>query len=160
VNPTLAVQPGAWERGLRRVRFWFAEGMTPEAMALGVALGFVLGVFPAFGFPTLLCVLAAVSLRLNPAVLQTVNYLVYPLQIALLVPFIRCGELLFGTPAALRGGGVKLFWSVAATMLHAVGAWFCIGLPAGVLLYYALAGLLRRYGMGRLQSSEELQSLR
>jgi len=157
---TLAVWQGGWEVCLRRARVWLSAGMSPETMALSVALGLVLGVFPVFGFPTLLCTFAAVSLRLNLPVLQAVNYLVYPFQIALLVPFVRCGELLFRTPAAPHREGVTMFWSLAASMLHAVGAWFCIGLPAGVLLYIVLACLLRHCDMRRLLSSEELQSLR
>ena len=35
-------------------------------------------------------------MRLNQPLIQLVNYLAYPLQIALLIPFYRAGERLFG----------------------------------------------------------------
>ena len=37
-------------------------------------------------------------LRLNQPLIQAVNFLAYPLQLALLIPFLRAGEWLFGAP--------------------------------------------------------------
>jgi uncharacterized protein (DUF2062 family) len=71
------------------------QGVTPEKIALSVALGAALGVFPALGWSTTLCAIAAIVLRLNMPAIQIVNYFVYPAQIALLVPFFRWGEKLF-----------------------------------------------------------------
>lgn len=72
------------------------QGITPQKVALTLALGGVLGIFPILGATTLLCAVAGVWLRLNQPIIQLVNYLVYPLQIALLIPFYRAGERLFG----------------------------------------------------------------
>ena len=73
------------------------QGITPEKIALTIALGgLVLSLFPILGSTTLLCGLAAVVLRLNQPIIQTVNLLAYPLQLALLIPFYRAGERLFG----------------------------------------------------------------
>jgi uncharacterized protein (DUF2062 family) len=109
--------------------------MAPETIALSVALGLVLGVFPVFGCPTILCALAAFALVLNLPAIQAVNYLAYPLQLALLVPFIRLG------------GGIFRFAPGAPTLLtaalHAIVAWFCVCVPAGLLLYVLLYAALR-----------------
>ena len=72
------------------------QGITPREVALTLALGGVLGIFPILGATTALCAIAGVWLRLNQPLIQLVNYLVYPLQIALLIPFYRAGERLFG----------------------------------------------------------------
>ena len=63
-------------------------GITPEKIALSVALGITLGVTPVLGSTSILCFLAAVVFRLNAPAIQLVNYFVYPLQFALLIPFI------------------------------------------------------------------------
>jgi uncharacterized protein (DUF2062 family) len=125
--------------------------MSPETIARSIAVGSVLGVFPVFGCPTLLCSAAAVALRLNLPAIQTVNYLVYPLQIALLAPFAQLGAQWFhGHPAGppvsalLHANLGAAFVGLGATALHAVAAWFCICVPAGVMLYGCLACLLRR----------------
>ncbi|MEO6784801.1 MAG: DUF2062 domain-containing protein [Chthoniobacteraceae bacterium] len=72
------------------------QGVTPEKLALTVALGFTLGIFPILGSCTLLCALAAIVLRLNQPVIQLVNYIAYPPQLALIIPIYQAGEKLFG----------------------------------------------------------------
>ena len=78
------------------------QGITPEKIALTIALGLVLGLFPIIGATTLLCSLAALLLRLNQPVIQLVNYLTFPLQLGLIIPVYRAGErLFFQTPVPL-----------------------------------------------------------
>src|ERR1039457_853061 len=49
------------------------QGMTPEKVALTIALGVTLGVTPIFGLASILCFLAAILLRLNGPAIQLVN---------------------------------------------------------------------------------------
>ena len=73
--------------------------------------------------------------RVNLPAIQFVNYLSSPFQLILLVPFIRLGGWLFrGDPG-----------SVVTSGLHAIVAWFCVCVPAGLLLYVFLVCVLRRY---------------
>ncbi|MCX6620759.1 MAG: DUF2062 domain-containing protein, partial [Acidobacteria bacterium] len=76
------------------------QGITPEKLALSIALGIALGVTPVLGSTSILCFLAAVVFRLNVPAIQLVNYFVYPLQFALLIPFIRMGEWIFAAQPA------------------------------------------------------------
>lgn len=98
-----AAHPSFWQR--RAVAPIVAQlrlGITPKKLALTVALRVGLGIFPTPGSTTLLCGLAAVSLRLNQPVIQLVNYFTYPLQLALIIPIYRAGEILFfQTPVPL-----------------------------------------------------------
>jgi hypothetical protein len=100
------------------------------------------------GATTLLCIGVALAFRLNLPAMQVVNYLAYPLQLALLIPFIRIGERLFGTEAmplsltAMLGalkidpfGTIALFWS---RIWHACTVWALLALPAMVLLALVL----------------------
>jgi uncharacterized protein (DUF2062 family) len=56
------------------------QGVTPEKIALSVALGVMLGVFPVLGSTTALCALAAFAWQLNLPSIQIVNYFAYPLR--------------------------------------------------------------------------------
>lgn len=109
------------------------EGLSPNKIALIVAVGLVLGAFPVYGCPTILCGLAAVALRLNLPAIQLVNQMATPVQIALLIPLARAGSWIFGYRAGF-GGAV---W-------NAVAGWACICIPMGVLLYFTLGYVLRR----------------
>jgi hypothetical protein len=111
------------------------QGMADEAIALSIALGVVLGVFPVFGCPTIFCALAALALGLNLPAIQAVNYLAYPLQLILLAPFLCLGRWMFRfTPGST---------SLLIAGLHAIVAWFCVCVPAGLLLYVLLCAVLR-----------------
>jgi hypothetical protein len=77
----------------------------------------------------LLCALAALVLRLNAPAVQAVNYLVYPLQVALFAPFMRLGRRLFQFPAAVHGGAWRAVPGVLGAVAHALAGWLCIAAP-------------------------------
>jgi len=130
------------------------QGITPEKIALSIALGITLGVTPVLGSTSILCLLTAVVLRLNLPAIQLVNYFAYPLQFVLLIPFIRAGEWIFAVePAKLSlarivnlirtdvWAAIGILWT---TTMHALVAWFALGSLASLLLYLLLAPALRR----------------
>ena len=80
----------------------FSQGATPDAVSAAVVVAFALAIVPVIGVTTLLCLLAGRIFRLNHIVMQVVNHVSYPLQLILLVPFVRLGETLTGAdPIAL-----------------------------------------------------------
>jgi uncharacterized protein (DUF2062 family) len=132
------------------------QGITPEKIALSIALGIILGVTPMLGSTTLLCFLAAALLRLNLPAIQLINFIVYPFQIALLIPFARMGQWLFRakstTPTLAQivsltrqnvWTAIGALWTVT---MHAVVAWLILGSLALPLLYWVLANSLSRLG--------------
>jgi len=80
---------------------YFTGRLGPMQLAQCVSFGLLWGVFPLVGTSTLLCTISAIGFRLNIAVVQAVNYLVYPLQLALLVPFMKFGAFVTGTSIKL-----------------------------------------------------------
>ncbi len=126
------------------------QGITPRKLACSLACGVVCGIFPVMGTTTLVCACAALLFRLNLPAVQLVNYLIYPLQLALIVPFIRAGEVILRTDSTSlslqqmiaifhhnRMHALRLLWRLA---LHGIVAWsilapvlfaavYCIVLP-------------------------------
>jgi uncharacterized protein (DUF2062 family) len=137
------------------------KGLSPEALALILALGIVLGVFPVFGCPTLLCAMAAVSLRLNLAAIQLVNQVSSPLQLALLIPLGRAGAHILGGGSPNLGTGSPHFGAgnmiaaLAGAAGNAVVGWFCLCVPLGIMLYVFLLFTLR---CRRARLSAEMKS--
>jgi uncharacterized protein (DUF2062 family) len=130
------------------------QGITPEKIALSLAFGIVLGIFPVLGSTTVLCVVAAWTFQLNLPAIQVVNYLIYPLQLFLLVPFLRMGEKLFRVapmPLSLtqilsmvRTDPAHAISALWLTEVHAMSAWLLIGLPAIFSIYFLLSRILRQ----------------
>ncbi len=139
------------------------QGITPEKLAWSIAFGCAMGIMPFLGVTTLLCVVIALVLRLNPVAIQIANYAMYPLQLLLFIPFVRLGEAMFRQPrsaitfermqyifhANLREG-IRLFWG---EVWHAVVAWvvvvpFVVGILY-ILLVPPLRIASRELGKGR-----------
>jgi uncharacterized protein (DUF2062 family) len=132
------------------------QGITPEKLALSIALGITLGVTPVLGSTSILCFLAALAFRLNVPAIQLVNFAVYPLQFALLIPFLRMGEWIFGAPpmkitlaqivGMIRANAFAAMDTLWVATLHALVAWLLIGSLLLLLLYLLLVPFLKRLG--------------
>jgi uncharacterized protein (DUF2062 family) len=122
------------------------QGLSGDSIAIILAVGLVLGTFPVYGCPTVLCLLAALTFRLNVPALQVVNQLSSPLQLALVIPFARLGERILGdqilgSPATTSN---TILSRLSELTRQAVTGWLCISVPLGFLLYIVLSYALRR----------------
>lgn len=165
-DETLPKQQGFIQRRLvRPVIELLRQGETPEKIALSIVFGVVLGVFPVLGATTALCAIAALVFRLNLPAIQLVNYFVYPLQIALLIPFFRLGEKLFGAQHlplsvpqiyamihASMTGAVRALWT---TTWHAIVVWCVLAPVAAIIFYIVLVPALRRVARRKIVSVPE-----
>jgi uncharacterized protein (DUF2062 family) len=130
------------------------QGITPHKIALAVVLGALLGMAPVLGTTIISCTVAALALRLNLALIQIVNNLVYPLQLLLLIPFVQAGQWLFRQPPMPLSvsqilGMVKAdFWGSLAALagytLHGAVAWLLFSAIAGPISYFLILFPLRR----------------
>ena len=139
-----------WQRRVvAPIRAQLTQGITPDKIALTLALGAVLGVFPLLGLSTPLCAAVGIGLRLNQPVIQLVNYLAYPAQLLLLIPFYRAGERLYGAapvPIADVAGLVARFeagpWQFVLdygqVALYGITVWCLVAPPLAFLGYRAL----------------------
>lgn len=135
-------------------------GISPEKISLGMTCGIVLGIFPVLGATTILCGLVAIIFRLNLPATQLANYLVYPLQIMLIIPFFYLGGLLFqAEPLPLSAqelitllrsdllGTIGSFWSAT---LRAIVAWLLFSLPTFLILQFTLVRLIKTIGFATI----------
>ena len=127
-----------------------------------VALGFAVGMFPLLGLTTIACLLIARLSRLRQAPLQIGNYAAFPLQILLLIPFLRLGEritgaerFVFDPPALLRGFPHipdSTARAVVMAQWHMIEGWAVIAPIA-----FVLAGFLTQAFLRRRQQAEIVQ---
>jgi uncharacterized protein (DUF2062 family) len=140
------------------------QGITPRELALSLAFGLGIGIFPVLGVSTPLLTVIALTMRLNLPAIQLVNYLVSPLQLLLIIPFVRVGEHLLGSapqPLSISAGleilgrgalqAVVVLWSA---IVHAAIGWVALGPVLIFLLYRMFAPLLARTA-DRLQATRK-----
>ncbi|WP_016752355.1 DUF2062 domain-containing protein [Leptospira kirschneri] len=138
------------------------SGITPEKISLSIVVGAGMGVFPLIGTTMALCGILGVLFRLNPVAIQLANYLVYPLQIILIFPFLKTGSIVTSTP-------LDLSWaerissnnvSVVAKGIFDVAAFAVLGwliwVPIiSIVFYFLLLPFLKR--MSKLFHSKKDQ---
>jgi uncharacterized protein (DUF2062 family) len=157
VAPVREQRPAA-ERASRRildiVRTQLRQGVTADKIALTLAIGLILGLFPIFGTTSALCVLAALWLKLNQPIIQLVNWLAAPLQLPGIYLFVRIGERLTRSPQVefsltglvqqFRASPLQFLQQFGMTGLRGVLAWLLIAPLIAAVVYVALLPPLRR----------------
>lgn len=144
---------------------FLTQGVSPVRLAFTLALGMTLSCFPVFGATTVLCALVAVVFRLSLPVIEVGNYLALPLQMILLIPFLRLGERIFHSArvplspptlvAMLHNSPDSTMRLLMADQGHAIVAWAIVA-PGMVLVFtLLLLPLLRRL----LSRASELQNV-
>lgn len=130
------------------------QGMSPERLALCVAIGIVVGNIPILGLSTALCALIALVFRLNLPAMQLVQAVMAPTQLLLIIPFVRLGEWILRAPpqplsiqAGLAllsqgvGHAVVVLWDA---ILHAGFAFLLVAPIATFVLYKLLIPVFAR----------------
>lgn len=123
-------------------------GLTPQKLALTFCLGTAIGILPLVWGTTLICLLLAHVFRLNQVALQSVNYLLYPAQLALLIPFFKLGDRIFSWGPSIPPNMLSTlthdhhlpsFSILGWITLKSLAAWLVTVLPVAVVAY----GILR-----------------
>jgi len=131
------------------------EGLSPEKLALSVALGFTIGIIPVLGITTLMCAFVAVIFRINMPAIQLVNYFVYPVQLILFIPLLKFGASIFNSEGLIFSisfikqmlqhdfwMAAQLFWKAN---LGAVIIWFAISPFIIAIIYYSVLPLFKKF---------------
>jgi len=136
----------------RNAVLWLGQGISPRRLALTLALGFAIGCIPVIGVPTLLCATIALTLRLNLPAIQFANYAAMPLQLALIVPFVRLGAWLvsaertrFLAPASFAHlASLSTALRAGSMAGEALLAWLLVAIPSVALMTATFTLMLRR----------------
>ena len=140
--------------GVQKIRHLLLEGTSPQKLSLSIAAGAILGLFPIVGATSLLCLGASFALGLNKVFIQMVNYLVYPLQLVLFIPFIKAGHHVFqfaGTPVdyhnllhVFKTNTFTALGEFGYLLLSGIILWAVISVPLSFLLYRSSLKYIKR----------------
>ncbi|MFN6945821.1 MAG: DUF2062 domain-containing protein [Cytophagaceae bacterium] len=127
---------------------YLKQGMSPDKLALTVALGIVISSFPIIGPTTLMCFIAAYIFKLNIGALQLVNYLAYPVQILCIIPQYKGGAMMFGKAdfqlsqsellALFKESFSVIFEKLLWASVHAMGFWLICAPFVVFIIFFVL----------------------
>jgi len=137
------------------------QGVTPAKLAMSLALGVVISVMPVLGITTVVALAVSVAFRLNHVAMVAANYLAYPAQILLFIPFFQAGAWLTGGPpvpfsieqiqAELAAGIWPTIVRYAGANARALVAWGLLAPLVTWLLYAVFLRLLARLPVPRVE---------
>jgi uncharacterized protein (DUF2062 family) len=138
-----------WQRWLvDPVTKQLTQGVTPQKIALSLAIGSALALFPILGTTTTLCIIAGIALGLNQPILQGMNALCTFIYFPLLYAFVRLGDILARTPRSSLDIPLMIslfshqprefFHRFGVTALHAILGWAVVA-PFWIPLSYFIA---------------------
>jgi uncharacterized protein (DUF2062 family) len=147
MSPKIARKNWIYRRILEPLLALLTQGISPDRLALCVAIGVVVGNIPILGVSTILCAAIALAFRLNLAAIQIVQAAMAPTQLLLIIPFVRLGEWILRVPpepvsiqqgmallAQSAGHAIAVLWDA---ILHAGLAWLLVA-PLAVYSMYKL----------------------
>ncbi|GMH31403.1 hypothetical protein Nepgr_033246 [Nepenthes gracilis] len=128
----MALAPWFHRRIVDPLRQILRRGTEPKQLAFSAALGFTLGIFPICGVTVFLCVMAVGLLesRCHSPTVMLANFVATPIELSLVIPFLRFGEAICGSPHfPLTSDALKKVLSgqasreVLLSIIHALLGW-------------------------------------
>jgi uncharacterized protein (DUF2062 family) len=154
--PAAAPKPGFWRRRIvEPVLAQLTQGVTPDKVALTLGVGTACSLLPFLGFTSLLNLGVGLALRMNQPILQTLNQLLGPLQLVLILVHVRVGEWLWRAEGDrfTVGEMLRVFResSIAEFLarfgwagIHALTAWLLLAPVLAAIVYFAVRPAIRR----------------
>ncbi|KAJ4953584.1 hypothetical protein NE237_030416 [Protea cynaroides] len=147
------------------------RGAEPKQLAFSTALGFTLGLFPICGVTVLLCAMAIALLRsrCHSPSMMLANFVATPVELSLVIPFLRFGELISGgSHFPLTSDAFKKVLTgqasreVLLSIAHALLGW-CIAAPFILAALYLVLlpcfkRLVSKFGPPPSSPRKQLQS--
>lgn len=148
------------------------QGITPEKIALTIAVGSALALYPMLGVTTLFCFIAGVLLRLNQPIIQVVNYLCFPIHLTTIYYCWHWGDRLFGTPhprMRVRETAEQMWYLLwhdpslllqrfGMTLYHATVVWALIAPLWVAVIYFSARTTLREIARIRAEAAKAAAS--
>jgi uncharacterized protein (DUF2062 family) len=142
------------------------QGLTPQKIALTIAIGSGIAMFPILGTTLLLCLVVGIFLKLNQPIIQAVNLVCAPIHFPFIYYSFRWGESLFGHSASrfefrtmmalLREDPIKFILAYEDSALHAIVLWAVLVPFWTVAIYYVMLPVMRGIDRVRLENAAKV----
>lgn len=129
-----------------KIKELFKQGLSPQKIAESIIVAILLTIIPVPGVSTLLISVVSLKRKLNLPIMIAISYLFWPLQILLILPFIRLGASIFEVPTSkhtleeimylAQNNFFKMLGQLSFELLCGLGSWLLLVLPASIVIYW------------------------
>ena len=124
----------------------FKQGLTPKELNQSIIVSGLISIIPILGVSTFMITTVSLKRKLNLPVMIALSYLMWPVQILLIIPFIRVGEFIFSVPrnhhtveeiiSSFQNSFFQTLSHLSFELLCGLGGWFLTAVPVAVGIYW------------------------
>ena len=132
------------------------QGLTPKELSQSLIVSGLISTIPILGVSTFLITTVSLKRKLNLPVMISLSYLMWPIQILLIIPFIRIGEFIFSVPrnhhtveeiiSSFQNSFFQTLSRLSFELLCGLGGWLLTAVPVAVGVYWVSLLFLRKAG--------------
>lgn len=137
-----------------KVTALFKQGLSPMLLSQSIIASGALSIIPILGVSTFILTALSIKKKLNLPIMIAISYLMWPIQILLIIPFIRMGEFIFSVPStnhtaeeiinSFQNNFFQTLSHLSFELLCGLGGWLLTVVPVSIGTYLVLLLLMKR----------------
>lgn len=121
------------------------QGLTPKELSQSIVVSGLISTIPILGLSTFIITTISLKSKLNLPVMIALSYLLWPVQILMIIPFIRVGEFIFSVPKnphsveeiinSFQNSFFQTLSHLSFELFCGLGGWLFTAVPVAILIY-------------------------
>jgi len=134
------------------------QGLSPKELSQSIIVSGLISTVPILGLSTFVITSVSLKRKLNLPVMIGLSYLMWPVQILLIIPFIRVGEFIFSVPrnhhtveeiiSSFQESFFQTLSHLSIELLCGLGGWFITAVPVAGGIYLVSLLFLKEKKLG------------
>ena len=139
----------------------FKQGLTPIELTQSIIVSSLISIIPILGLTTLLLTALSLKRNLNLPIMIAQSFIMWPVQIVMIIPFINIGEFIFSIPKTNHSSSEIILSfqnSFFGTLSHlsfellcGFGGWLLTAVPFSLCLYLVSIFILKLFFKEKIQ---------
>ena len=133
----------------------FKQGLTPVELTQSIIVSGLISTIPILGVSTFLLTALSLKRKLNLPIMIAQSYLMWPIQVVMIIPFINIGEFIFSVPktnhsaqeiiASFQNSFFATLSHLSFELLCGFGGWLLTAVPFSAGLYLVSIFILKLF---------------
>ena len=133
----------------------FKQGLTPIELTQSIIVSGLISTIPILGVSTFLLTALSLKRKLNLPIMIAQSYIMWPIQVIMIIPFINIGEFIFSVPktnhsaqeiiASFQNSFFATLSHLSFELLCGFGGWLLTAVPFSVGVYLASIFILKLF---------------
>jgi uncharacterized protein (DUF2062 family) len=123
----------------------FKQGLTPIQLTQSILVAALFSIVPIIGITTILLTILSLKRKLNLPIMIAISYIMWPIQLLMIIPFINIGEFIFSIPqsnhsaqeiiASFQSSFFGTLSQLSFELLCGFGGWLLTAVPFFTVIY-------------------------